>query len=368
MLFFSVNMSLFCLRFFLMETVSTATYDVHFTEVAKAKIRQFLKNSPYSKVFVLVDTNTNKDCLPYFKELINFNVDAIIEIKAGEEYKDIAACLKVWQELSNLGADRKSLLINLGGGVVTDLGGFVASTYKRGIDFINIPTTLLAMVDASIGGKTGVDLGALKNQIGVINQPLMVLIFPEFLKTLDKRQRNSGFAEMLKHGLISDAPYWIELINTENFCDITFIQKSVFIKNNVVQQDPKEQGIRKKLNFGHTIGHAIESYFLENPKLDTLLHGEAIAIGMIIEGYFSHKLCGLSSIDLNEIKTAFLKRFKKVSFSTRDIETILTLLKHDKKNTHGAINFVLLSQIGTTVLDVKIPENLFNKAFAYYKD
>jgi 3-dehydroquinate synthase len=181
-----------------METVSTSAYDVHFTEVAQATIRQFLKNTYYSKIFAIVDTNTKNHCLSIFKNIIDFNIDEVIEIKPGEEYKDIDTCLKVWQELSDLGADRKSLLLNLGGGVVTDLGGFVASTYKRGIDFINIPTTLLAMVDASIGGKTGVDLGALKNQIGVINQPKMVLIFPKFLETLPQRQLNSGFAEMLK--------------------------------------------------------------------------------------------------------------------------------------------------------------------------
>lgn len=351
-----------------METVSASTYDVHFTEVAKATIRQFLKNSSYSKVFVLVDSNTKRYCLNSFKEIIASDVDEVIEIKPGEEHKDIATCLKVWQELSDLGADRKSLLINLGGGVVTDLGGFVASTYKRGIDFINIPTTLLSMVDASIGGKTGVDLGALKNQIGIINLPKMVLIFPDFLKTLEKRQLISGFAEMLKHGLISDANYWTTLIKAKNFSDTSYIQKSISIKNEVVQQDPTEQGIRKKLNFGHTIGHAIESYFLENPKLETLLHGEAIAIGMIIESYFSHKLCGLSMVDLNEIKNVFLKSFKKVSFSKTDIEVIINLLKHDKKNTHGVVNFVLLQEIGVTILDATIPDDLFAEAFAYYKE
>ncbi|GMN08804.1 3-dehydroquinate synthase [Croceitalea sp. MTPC9] len=351
-----------------METVSTSTYDVHFTEVAKATIRQFLGNSKYSKVFVLVDTNTKKLCLNVLKDIVDFPFDEIIEIKPGEENKTIDTCLKVWQELSDLGADRKSLLLNLGGGVVTDLGGFVASTYKRGINFINIPTTLLAMVDASIGGKTGVDLGSLKNQVGVINQPKMVLIFPEFLNSLGERQTTSGFAEMLKHGLISDSAYWTELTGTNDFGATEYIQKSVYIKNKVVQIDPTEQGIRKKLNFGHTMGHSIESYFLDNPNLDTLLHGEAIAVGMILEGYFSHELCGLSKVDLNEIKNVFLNHFKKVDFSNQDIEIITDLLKHDKKNSHGDINFVLLSKIGSTVLDVKVPQSLFKKAFAYYKE
>ena len=351
-----------------METVSTATYDVHFTEVARATIVQYLKNSAYSKVFVLVDSNTKNLCLTKFKEIIDFEIDGVLEIKPGEEHKTIATCLQVWQQLSEFGADRKTLLLNLGGGVVTDLGGFVASTYKRGIDFINIPTTLLAMVDASIGGKTGVDLGVLKNQIGVINQPVMVLIIPEFLASLDERQVKSGFAEMLKHGLISSPEYWAELISTKDFCSIKNIQKSVAIKNHVVQQDPTEQGIRKKLNFGHTIGHAIESYFLDSPELKTLLHGEAIAIGMILEAYFSHELSGLSKVDLNEIKKAFLSHFEKVAFSTTDIEIIIDLLKHDKKNTHGNINFVLLPEIGATTLDVKVPSELYEKSFAYYKE
>ncbi|MFD2585685.1 3-dehydroquinate synthase [Croceitalea marina] len=351
-----------------METVSASTYDVHFTEVAKATIRQHARNTTYSKVFLLVDTNTRKLCLDKFEAIVDFKIDAIIEIKPGEEHKTIATCLEVWQQLSDLGADRKSLLINLGGGVVTDLGGFVASTFKRGIDFINIPTTLLAMVDASIGGKTGVDLGVLKNQVGVINQPVMVLIFPEFLATLEERQLKSGFSEMLKHGLISDSTYWEELINTKDFSSTDFIRKSVAIKNSVVLQDPTEKGIRKKLNYGHTIGHAIESYFLDSPHLKTLLHGEAIAIGMILEGYFSHELSGLSKLDLNEIKKAFLSHFKKVDFTDQDIEIIIDLLKHDKKNTHGNVNFVLLQEIGIPVLDVKVPLELFKKAFAYYKE
>ena len=351
-----------------METVSTSTYDVHFIEVAQATIRQYLKNTEYSKIFVLVDTNTEEFCLKKFMDIIDFDTNEVLKINAGEEYKTIDTCVQVWQQLSDLGADRKSLLLNLGGGVVTDLGGFVASTFKRGIDFINIPTTLLAMVDASIGGKTGVDFGTLKNQIGVINQPKMVLIFPDFLDSLDQRQVISGFAEMLKHGLISDTPYWDALVATSNYTTSNFIQKSVAIKNNVVQQDPYEQNIRKTLNFGHTLGHAIESYFLENPNLKTLLHGEAIAIGMILEGYLSHELTGLSKVSLNEIKKAFLDNFEKVEFSEKDIHKITDLMKHDKKNTHGDINFVLLQEIGTTVIDQKVPIELITKSFTYYKE
>ena len=328
-----------------MESVKSQTYEVHIGELAQAALNQHIAKKNYSKIFVLVDTNTKKHCLPAF---------------------NIHTCLQVWEFLSNFDGDRKSLLINLGGGVLTDLGGFVASTFKRGIDFINIPTTLLSMVDASIGGKNGVDLGALKNQIGVINQPQMVLVFPEFFKTLEPRQVTSGYAEMLKHGLIRDAAYWADLKEKNNFSEASSIQRSIAIKNDVVLIDPTEKGLRKILNFGHTLGHAIESYCLENPNKKTLLHGEAIAIGMILEGYISHELKGLPKLSLEEIKETFLKYFEKVDFSKDDIDAILKLLKYDKKNSHGDINFVLLQSIGDAITDIKVPEELFQKAFDYY--
>ncbi len=349
-----------------MESIASGSYEVYLEELAKAAIIHHVKVKEYSKVFVLVDENTKKFCLSHLQNLVGPQIDEIIEISSGEEHKTIQTCLWVWRELSNKGADRKSLLINLGGGVLTDLGGFVASTFKRGIDFINIPTTLLSMVDASIGGKTGVDLGSLKNQIGVINQPQMVLILPELLATLEPRQITSGFAEMLKHGLIKDQTYWEALKAATEYAEAECIQKSISIKNEVVLQDPTEKGIRKILNFGHTLGHAIESYFLDNPEKPTLLHGEAIAIGMILEGYLSHELKGLSMLSLEDIKTTFLKHFKKVDFSSEDIQIIIDLMQHDKKNTYGDINFVLLQEIGVTVMDVKVPHHLFEKAFAYY--
>ncbi|WP_375324405.1 3-dehydroquinate synthase [Flagellimonas sp. GZD32] len=351
-----------------MESVKSQSYEVFLNELGEAALNQHVAKKGYSKIFVLVDENTKKFCLPKFEEMFEHSVDAIFEIESGEENKHIQTCLKVWEFLSDADGDRKSLLINLGGGVLTDLGGFVASTFKRGIDFINIPTTLLSMVDASIGGKTGVDLGPLKNQIGVINQPQMVLVFPTFLKTLEPRQITSGFAEMLKHGLIQNEAYWEDLKNLEAFTDATSIQTSIAIKNEVVLQDPTEQGIRKILNFGHTLGHAIESYCLESSDKETLLHGEAIAIGMILEGYLSHELTGLSKLALDDIKQTFLKHFDKVVFNENDIENILKLLKYDKKNSHGDINFVLLHSIGKAVTDIKVPENLFDKAFAYYKE
>ncbi|MEP4946098.1 MAG: 3-dehydroquinate synthase [Flavobacteriaceae bacterium] len=351
-----------------MESIKSQFYEVHLEELAEAALQQHIAKSNYSKVFVLVDENTKKHCLPLFKNKMEIKPDAVFEMPSGEMHKTIETCATVWNMLSDYAGDRKSVLINLGGGVLTDLGGFVASTFKRGIDFINIPTTLLSMVDASIGGKTGVDLGVLKNQIGVINQPQMVLVFPKFLKTLDQRQIKSGFAEMLKHGLIKDVEYWKSLKKESGFTDAACIKKSIAIKNDVVTQDPTEKGIRKILNFGHTLGHAIESYCLENSNRKTLLHGEAIAIGMILEGYLSHELKGLSKLSLQEIKDTFLHHFEPVDFSAEDVKAIVNLLKYDKKNSHGDVNFVLLQTIGVAVTDIKVPVNLFDKAFAYYKE
>ncbi len=351
-----------------MKSIKSHSYEVHMEELAEASLGQHINKTDYSKIFVLVDENTKEHCLSIFVSKLGLEPDAVYVIKPGEEHKHIGTCSLVWEWLSDQGADRNSLLINLGGGVLTDLGGFVASTFKRGIDFINVPTTLLSMVDASVGGKTGVDLGPLKNQIGVINQPVMVLIFPIFLKTLEARQVKSGFAEMLKHGLIMDLNYWKALQNTEDFANTACIQKSIAIKNDVVNQDPTEKGLRKILNFGHTLGHAIESYFLDSVDKPTLLHGEAIAIGMILEGYLSHELKGLSKLSLEEIKKTFLKHFKRVEFSQEDIDIVQELLIYDKKNSHGQVNFVLLQTIGKAVTDVKVPENLLRKAFAYYKE
>jgi 3-dehydroquinate synthase len=353
-----------------MESIISDSYAVHFNENAFKSLNAHLAKKAYSIVFILVDENTHELCLPQFMaEISGEHQFEIIEIESGEINKNIETCVGVWEALSELGADRKSILINLGGGVLTDLGGFVASTFKRGIDFINVPTTLLSMVDASVGGKTGVDLGSLKNQIGVINQPVMVLVVPDFLDTLDTRQIRSGFAEMLKHGLIQDRLYWEALKQAESLEDMKkHILTSIQIKNNVVLQDPTEQNIRKILNYGHTLGHAIESYFLENDSKETLLHGEAIAIGMILEGYLSNKLTNLPLVTLEDIKTTFLSRYEKVEFLAEDFDNILQLMKYDKKNSHGKVNFVLLKEIGNPVFDIEIPVELFAEAFAYYKD
>jgi len=352
-----------------MNSIISDSYAVHFNKTSIKVLNSHLEHKNYSLIFILVDENTHELCLPQFmSEITGDYTFEIIEIESGEINKNIETCVGVWEALSELGADRKSILINLGGGVLTDLGGFVASTFKRGINFINVPTTLLAMVDASVGGKTGVDLGSLKNQIGVINQPEMVLIITDFLDTLEEKQVKSGFAEMLKHGLIQNKAYWNALKKTKSLEQMkSHILASVEIKNKVVLEDPTEQGLRKILNFGHTLGHAIESYFLESEDKKTLLHGEAIAIGMILEAYLSHKLLHLSYTALEDIKKIFLERYERVDFTDADLDNILKLMKFDKKNSHGKINFVLLNSIGHPEIDVHIPTQLLKESFAYYK-
>ena len=353
-----------------MDAITTQNGTIYFDDEAYYKLRLHLKEKKYSKVFILVDENTAEHCLPEFRANMGGKFDfEAIQIKSGEINKNIATCMEVWEQLSQGDADRRSLLINLGGGVITDLGGFAASAFKRGIDFINVPTTLLAMVDASIGGKTGVDLGVLKNQIGVFKSPEMVLVVPDYLSTLDQRQLNSGFAEMMKHGLIASGSYWTTLKKVDSYENLDkLIYESIKIKNDIVSQDPKEKNLRKILNFGHTFGHAIESFSLEENDLPPLLHGEAIAIGMVLEAYLSNRTMGLGSHQLADIKSEFSRRFEKVDFTDDDVEKIVDLLKFDKKNTRGSINFVVLKRIGDTIIDNKIPKGLYHEAFSYYKD
>lgn len=353
-----------------MHSIQTANYSIHFGVSAFSKLQQLITAKNFSKIFVLVDTNTRQLCLPYFLSHVPFITKfEILEVKAGEIHKTIESCAHIWQKLSDLGADRKSLLINLGGGVVTDMGGFIAATFKRGISFVNVPTTLLSMVDASIGGKTGVDLGQLKNQVGVLSFSSQVLIDTTFLQTLSKRELFSGLAEMYKHGLIQDHSYWNDLKKIDFSVDALTdsIYRSVCIKKSVVDHDPAEKGLRKILNFGHTLGHAIESYFLESKKHSTLLHGEAIAAGMIMEAYLSTVLTGLSKSEADEIKSVFCLTYPKVKFKNTDINEILALLKYDKKNSHGNVNFVLLKEIGKAKYDITVCPKQIRDAFEYYE-
>jgi len=353
-----------------MQSIEANGYSIYFNEKGYEAINQILIKNKYSTIFILVDENTNDFCLPKF--LPNLATDIaieIIEIEAGEEVKNITSCVEIWSILSELGADRKSVIINLGGGVISDIGGFIASTFKRGIDFINIPTTLLGMVDASIGGKNGIDLGNLKNQIGIINVPKLLLIDPSFLETLSQKEMRSGLAEMLKHGLIYDKKYWEQflVLSEIDFADFdALIYRSIAIKNEIVKQDPTENGIRKALNFGHTLGHAIESHFLKSET--PLLHGEAIAIGMILESYISKEKGLLSCDEFHQIKYTLTDIFEKNNFSKKDIESIQDLLIHDKKNEYGKIQFALINGIGKIIINQSVDNELIIKSFEDYKN
>lgn len=354
-----------------MTAISAATYDIVFNESGYDTLNVLLLQSSYSALFIIVDEHTHEYCLaPFLGKLATHIPIEVIEMPFGETNKNIHTCTSIWEALADLGADRKGLIINLGGGVVTDLGGFVASTFKRGMDFINIPTTLLAMVDASVGGKTGVDLGNLKNLVGVINNPQLVLVDGSFLATLPPEELRSGLAEMYKHGLIADRNYWrnlrdLEQLTTDDLNDL--IYQSVVIKNKVVLEDPREHGIRKTLNYGHTLGHAIESYCLTATNMPTLLHGEAIAIGMILESFIATKVTGLAPENLDEITKTLIAMYETVAFAKADIDQIIEYLKYDKKNSKGTVNFVLLKEIGSPVIDQQASNDLMYAAFNYYK-
>jgi len=334
-------------------------------------LTEYLRPYDGCKIFILVDENTLKYCIPelLLKNKALHNAE-ILEIDSGEENKTLDICYQLWKTLSDYKADRNSLLINLGGGVITDMGGFIASTYKRGIDFINIPTTLLSQIDASVGGKTGVDFEGLKNTIGVFNEAKGIFIYPDFLKTLDKRQMLSGYAEALKHGLIKDANYWEELkqgLLSDSGDWLGLITTSINIKNEVVINDPFEEEERKLLNFGHTIGHAIESCSLENDKIP-LLHGEAIAIGMICESYISNATTGLSADELAQITTSILNFYKPYQLEESTFHQFIELMGNDKKNENGEINFTLLSEIGTACINKNVGVELILESFNYYNN
>ncbi len=349
--------------------VASLGYKVFF-EKNLDSLETFITSRNYSQILVLVDRNTNDHCLPILQSALSEITDYdIIEVDPGEENKNIDFCIGVWKTMLDFGADRKALMINLGGGVVTDMGGFAASTYKRGIDFIQIPTTLLSQVDASVGGKTGIDLDNVKNIIGTFTQPQAVFISGQFLSTLDDRQMCSGFAEVIKHGLIYDKDLFLKTIatnlETDDLDDIVF--RSVEIKNEVITQDPTEKGLRKILNFGHTIGHAVEGYSLMQDA-DPLLHGEAIALGMICEAYIAHKINGLSEADLSAIAQAFDHRFKRYTFSGDIYQELITFMQNDKKNEGRKVGFALLSEIGKCDYNIYVEEELIKESLDFYRN
>ncbi|OUX21948.1 MAG: 3-dehydroquinate synthase [Euryarchaeota archaeon TMED255] len=332
-------------------------------------LKEKLRSDKFSSIFILVDENTNKFCLNIFIKKTEIEKFEKIIINSGEENKNIDSCLFIWEKLNTFKADRKSLLINLGGGVLTDIGGFVASTYLRGINFINIPTTLLGMVDAAHGGKTGIDFKLLKNQIGVFSDPSEVILDSEYLNTLSKDEFLNGYAEIFKHSLLTNKRdlNFNSLINLDFYEDVSFIiDKYSEIKNEIVRSDKFESNYRKILNLGHTIGHAIESYSFRSINLDELKHGEAIIVGLITELYISHRQLNFPLSDLENLKTNVLKYFKRVHLTESDIEEIYDLLVYDKKNEGGIVNFVLLKSIGDPVVDQQTTKELFIESFKFY--
>ncbi len=342
---------------------SSLGYTIYFEDPI-ASLDQWLSSQQYSKVAILGDTHTLEECLPYLN-LYSSHTSAydLIEIDPGEDNKNIDICIGIWSMMQEFGLDRKSLLINLGGGVITDIGGFAASTYMRGIDFIHIPTTLLAMVDASIGGKTGIDLQHYKNHLGTFNHPKGIFIIPEFLGSLHELEIKSGFSEMIKHGLIADHLHLRDALSyLENGLPgiDQLIPQSVKIKLSIVEQDPYEQNIRKALNFGHTIGHAIESYYLSKGKL--IMHGSAIACGMMVEAFLSKELCGLKEEDVKYILEIIPKHLEPAKLNQDMILDLIDFMKKDKKNEFAEIKFSLLSAIAEPSVNISCSEDQISSA------
>lgn len=349
-----------------METLTSAGHSLYFESNLDA-LKTLLESNKYSKVFVFADEHTSEICLPLFQSLLDdFSEFDLIETSAGEENKNIDFCIGIWKTLLDFEADRKSLMINLGGGVITDMGGFIASTYKRGIDFINVPTTLLSQVDASVGGKTGIDIDNVKNMVGTFTLPQMVFIETAFLKTLPERELLSGFAEMIKHGLIYDKPYY-EKLKASSYLTPSAedIYRSVEIKNEVVTIDPHEKNLRKILNFGHTIGHAVEGYSLANDE-NPLTHGEAIAIGFVCEAALSIKNSGLTKEELNDISSYILSLYPKYHIKKESFDTLLELMQSDKKNEDGNILFSLLETTGKCTFNCRVSTADILSSLDYY--
>lgn len=324
----------------------------------------------YDKLFILDDETTHYKCLPILSDIPEVANANVITIGSSDIHKSLDTLSAVWTLLGRNGGSRHSLLINLGGGMVTDLGGFAASTFKRGIHFINIPTTLLSMVDASVGGKTGINFNGLKNEIGVFNSADTVLIDTEFLKTLDGANIRSGYAEMLKHGLISNHKHLDELLSFDLFePDLSslsdMVGRSVEVKEQIVEYDPYEQGIRKALNLGHTIGHAFESFSMQRTPV---LHGYAVAWGLICELYLSCIKTGFPTSIMRECVMFIKENYGSFDITCDDYPTLLELMTHDKKNTSGTINFTLLSEVGKVEINQIIEKEEIYEALDFFRE
>ena len=324
----------------------------------------------HDRTFILVDETTERCCLPIVSGMDCVRGAQIIVIGATDSHKTLESLSHVWEVLGEGGATRHSLLINIGGGMVTDLGGFAASTFKRGINYINIPTTLLSMVDASVGGKTGINFRGLKNEIGVFSNASTVILDTTFLKTLDAENICSGYAEMLKHGLISNEKMWAELINFDlarpDLQQLqTMVADSVAVKQRIVTEDPLEQGIRKALNLGHTVGHAFESFAL---KHSPILHGYAVAYGLISELYLSTVKTGFPSDKMHQTVSFIKEHYGKMTITCDDYPTLLELMTHDKKNVAGTINFTLLGGIGDIRINQTATKEDIYEALDFYRE
>lgn len=334
-------------------------------------LQEALARTPFDRLFLLTDVNTHRLCLPLLEESSAFAKVEEIVIGAEDVHKTLETLASVWMALSQRGATRHSLLLNLGGGMVTDLGGFAASTFKRGIAYINIPTTLLAMVDASVGGKTGINFNGLKNEIGCFSPARSVLIETEFLRSLDSHNFFSGYAEMLKHGLISTPQHLQELLafDTEE-PDYTLLKqlvgRSVAVKENIVEQDPQEHGIRKALNLGHTIGHAFESLALAQER--PVLHGYAVAWGLVCELYLSYLKTGFPKEILRSVIDFVRTHYGAFAFTCQEYDRLHELMTHDKKNTAGVINFTLLHDIGDIALNQTADRDTLFETFDFFRE
>lgn len=336
-----------------MHIFSSTNYTIEIGDITQSSFADVLATKyGASRIVIIVDENTHDQCLEYLLTSLDQLKEAeVMLLPVGEENKVMEVCFQVWQALSDYKIGRKDLIINLGGGVVTDMGGFIAAVYKRGVDFIHIPTSLLGMVDASIGGKTGIDLGPFKNQLGVFEHPKMIYIDPIFLGTLPEEEILNGFAEMVKHAIILDKNLFQELdgiTSIEELTSIDLISRTAKIKVDVVEQDPEEKGIRKLLNFGHTIGHGIEGYLLD---LEPIAHGHAVALGMLAESFISFQRGSLSNDDFQMISELILKRYPMIEFTEEIIDGISEVCLNDKKNEANKINCTLLNGIGEAVID-----------------
>lgn len=328
---------------------------------------KWLREKNYAGWIVFVDENTRKHCLPRVRSWLEHPEVPVVEVPAGERHKHLGTCQRLWEDMFRAGVGRRWCVLNLGGGVLGDMGGFVASTFKRGIDFIQIPTTLLSQVDASVGGKLGIDFFNVKNSVGVFRNPRAVWIDPAFLRTLPAREVRSGYAEIIKHALIHDAAQWQELLRVRDLSTIDWapiIAHSVDIKRRIVEADPHERSLRKLLNFGHTIGHAIESYWLETE--DRLLHGEAIAAGMIMEAWLSTKLGELREAEFGAITEYLLDLYGFRAVPEAAFPELIALMKQDKKNEDSRINFTLLDGIGRGRPNGTAEPTLILRSIAFY--